>query len=176
MNKTSPTDLENNYTKADPWGYKTNHADIMRKNYIIGVVRDLEVSSVLDIGCGEGWITGDLPVKDIYGFEASTSARLRWPNNVSEFKYKEQAFDLALLTGVLYQNYDWENMVDMAMRSEKYIVTCHIAGREHSEAIKTIQDKFDQKFCFTFPYDRGLPGEDFVQVLRMFKHVLTVKD
>lgn len=162
-------ELESNYNTTDPWGYQTNPADHERKQIIIDNVAILCVNSALDIGCGEGWITKDLPVKEIYGYEVSKQARSRWAPNIKQWELSEKV-DLTLLTGVLYENYFWHAMVTRAvMSSRKYILTSCIADREYPPAISFIQtNHFKQIEQIEFPYYRS-DTEQFTQRLRIFE-------
>lgn len=178
MMKTSAEDLERTYDNPDPWGYQTNPADIERKNKILYNVnllrlaefpkKALKFEKALDIGCGEGWITKDLPAEKIYGFEVSSQARERWPSNINKFiDWPERRFDLVLATGILYENYSWQLFTNIInSHATKYIVTCNIAGREHWPAIEQIEGKL--LYLEEFPYHRG-PDEMFTQRLRIYK-------
>lgn len=172
--KTSYEDLERNYDNPDPWGYKTNPADIERKRIILEVLNEFgPFERALDIGCGEGWISTDIPAKEIYGYEASEQATARFPSNVIDISnfpatvLKKPSFDLVMVTGALYRNYEWEKIVNIVNAvGTKYILTSHILSREHSTAITMIDGRFVHSM--TFPYIRS-ETEKFQQRLRVWK-------
>ena len=174
-------ELERVYDKPDPWGYQTNPADIERKYLIIQRLEQIAkckdhgfkdglFEKALDIACGEGWITQDIPAKEIYGFEASEQARSRWPSNIKHLHwiFGDDKYDLVLMTGCLYQNYSWLDMVGLAsLVASKYVVTCNIAEREHFDAIRHLTLNFKEIHMEEFSYDRG--DEKFTQRLRIFR-------
>lgn len=171
MNKTSLEDLERNYDRPDPWGYKNNTADIERKRIILDRIAKLgPLESALDIGCGEGWITTDIPAKKIYGYEVSKQAWERKPKNVLPWNRDGEPnsrFDLVMATGVMYENYDWRGIVSLMNRHAfKYILTSNIADRELPDAIEWISGELIH--LEEFPYHR-FPHEQFTQRLRIYR-------
>lgn len=158
------------YKTPDPWGYKTSEVDRVRKVKILAtLVKYGPYESALDIGCGEGWITTDIPATDIFGYEISEVAKSRWPKNINEHcdGYK---YDLVLATGVLYSDYEFPALFGLINdTAAKYLVTCHIASREMKlEQMFSVMG-FQQLQMFEFPYQR--PEGDFTQRLRVFKKV-----
>lgn len=102
----SKEELEVFYKEPDPWGYTTNPEDIRRKKTILDNLQGT-YKKALDLGCGEGWITKDLPAEEIYGYDISDYATSRFPKNVKKWDQTGK-FDLVLATGVLYKHYSWE--------------------------------------------------------------------
>lgn len=125
-------ELEQFYSLSDPWGYQTNDEDTKRKNIILNELGNFEYfKRALDIGCGEGWITKDLPAKKIYGMDLSDNAVSRLPNNVTAVKKPFLKYDLIIATGVLYQQYDVEKILELIKKHAKGIVlTCNIKDWE----------------------------------------------
>ena len=105
------SELEQWYETPDPWGYETNPDDLTRKKRILEALTGT-YDRALDIGCGEGWITKDLPAKEIHGLELSETARTRLPANVKAVKEPIGGYDLIVATGVLYKQYDWRQILD----------------------------------------------------------------
>ncbi|NJW54048.1 methyltransferase domain-containing protein [Salinimicrobium oceani] len=113
----STAELESWYRKEDPWGYNKNPEDIKRKEILLSEIPNKNYKHVLDIGCGEGFITKDLPGDNIYGFDVSQSAinfaRKNVQRNIifkqgSIFEIQkliDVKFDLVVITGVLYPQY-----------------------------------------------------------------------
>ena len=91
--KETKENIEKFYEKQDPWGFKNNPHDILRKEIIIeksldfckSVLNKNTYMNALEIGAGEGWIIKDLPAENVYGYELSETAKSRWPSNVKDF-------------------------------------------------------------------------------------------
>lgn len=117
------TELEEFYVaQEDPWGYEDNPADTNRKAILLGELSRLQMPQrVLDIGCGHGFITRDLPGKKIIGVDISPEA-IRQANEMSKRPHcvytqgdiftltreslkASEGFDLIVITGVLYPQY-----------------------------------------------------------------------
>ena len=69
-------DLEKWHKKKDPWGYEKSSEDRKRKNILISEIPSRKYKRVLDIGCGQGFITKDLPGENIIGVDISRQAIL----------------------------------------------------------------------------------------------------
>ena len=98
-------ELEHWYAVPDPWLYKQTPDDEERKNLILDFL-PLKYQRALDIGCGEGFVTTDLPAIEIHGIEISDNAARRLPWNVKRVHSPEGLYDLVMTTGTLYQQYD----------------------------------------------------------------------
>lgn len=170
MIKTPIQEIIRNYDREDPWGYKTNPADIERKRIILDVLNQYgPFETALDIGCGEGWITTDIPAKKIYGYELAPQAVERWPSNIEDYGQHKlrNKVELVLITGCLYANYKWENIVGLAnIVATKYIVTSNIADRECPEAVDFIKGELIEVYHYL--YHRST-DEQFTQRLRVYK-------
>lgn len=113
-------EIEKWYENSDPWGYETNPDDKRRKEKILGVLENYE--RALDIGCGEGWITKDLPAKEIYGVDVSEKALQRLPSNVNK-GLGEGKYDLVCLMGILYPHYGGEKILSDALNlTERHLL------------------------------------------------------
>ncbi len=151
------SDIEEFYAKVDPWAYETTPDDQIRKDKIINALKPH--TRALDVGCGEGWITKDLPAKYIFGIEQSKTAQTRFPANVVAIDEPDGKYDLIIATGVLYKHYDWQKMLEWIKEyGIKTVLTCNISEWEVPE-VETIgkQIYFEQ-----FPY------REFTQNLRIF--------
>lgn len=121
----SKEELESWYTVVDPWAYKQTADDQNRKQIILGML-GTHYNRALDIGCGEGFVTTDLPATHIHGIEISDNAAARFPANVQRVFQPEGKYDLVMTTGTLYQQYDHKQIYDWVMSaSSKHIL---IAG------------------------------------------------
>jgi len=140
----SKEELEDWYSDTDPWGYYENPHDEMRKARILSVVPQLEYENVLDIGCGNGFLTNDLPGKHITGLEISENA-VRWANEHSSSKVRYlsgslfdlpdldlPSMDLVVITGVLYPQYIGKShrlvyvLVDRMLKPGGILLCSHI--------------------------------------------------
>ena len=108
-------ELENWYAVPDPWLYLQTEDDTRRKNIILDLLG--KYKRALDIGCGEGFITTDLPAIDIHGIEISDNAARRLPWNVKRVQQPEGVYDLVMTTGTLYQQYNHEQIAEWIRRA-----------------------------------------------------------
>ena len=111
----SKSDLEKWHKTEDAWGYKTNLDDAERKKIILSFLGSYE--RAIDIGAGEGWITQDLPAKNIFAIELSDNASSRFPVNVERIEKPEGKYDLVITTGTLYEQYDREQIMSWIKES-----------------------------------------------------------
>ncbi len=131
------SELEKWYSTPDPWGYESNQDDIKRKNIILSKLN--KYKRALDIGCGEGWITKDLPAKEIYGIEEADLAAERLPKNIKRIDEPNGKYDLIIATGVLYKQYDYEKMTNWIIKhANGLVLTSNIKSWEIN---KLPQDK-----------------------------------
>lgn len=107
----SKEELENWYRFPDPWAYETTQDDLDRKQKIIDIL-PFEYLRAIDIGCGEGFVTRDLPAIEIHGIEISDLAAGRLPWNVKRVTEPEGLYDLVMTTGTLYAQYNHEQIVN----------------------------------------------------------------
>lgn len=124
----SKDELENWYKTEDPWKYKITEDDKIRLENILSFLAPTLYEKVLDIGCGEGFVTKDLPAKQIYGIEISDNAALRLPKNVTRLNEPISKYDLVCTTGTLYSQYNHTQIYEWVVKSSsKHIF---IAGIE----------------------------------------------
>lgn len=116
--RQSKQEIEEWYKITDPWSYETTSDDLIRKKNILSLL-DYHYETALDIGCGEGFISRDLPAKKIYGIELSDIASSRFPSNVERIPKPLGRYDLVMTTGTLYQQYDYKQMTDWIFESSK---------------------------------------------------------
>ena len=140
----SKEELESWYSEADPWEYEKNPQDTMRKARILSVIPQISYENVLDIGCGNGYLTRDLPGKQITGVEISEKA-VEWarktaPANItyrtgSLFDLPDldlPPMDLVVITGVLYPQYLGQAnrlailLIDQILKPGGILVMSHI--------------------------------------------------
>jgi glycosyltransferase involved in cell wall biosynthesis len=164
--KQSNIEIEQLYSRPDPWGYQSNPDDSSRKEKLIGFYKthipNSKEARLLDVGCGEGWITQDYPAEEIVGVDISKRAIARANNFTQKGSYyswdinKEPLdtlgkFDVIVVTGVLYKDYLNENAVEhiiSALKPGGCLLASHIDEWERWSI------PLQQKKSTTFPYRR----------------------
>jgi 2-polyprenyl-3-methyl-5-hydroxy-6-metoxy-1,4-benzoquinol methylase len=142
-------ELEKFYSDNDPWGYENNADDIKRKNIILSEIPDRKYQNVLDIGCGHGFLTRELPGNKITGVDISINAIAQAKltqgkeNTHQHINFTHSSifdltsklsgsYDLILITGVLYSQYigDSKNLIykilDKFLVNDGILVCSHI--------------------------------------------------
>jgi hypothetical protein len=167
----SPIEIDESYKIPDPWGFRSNPDDAIRKREIINacISQRSIYAKALELGAGEGWITKDLPAVEKHGLEISLNARNRMPSFVFPRIAIEpdEKFNLIVAAGCLYSHYDYrlffkimrENISELC----GYVVTCNIASWERPELAK------DNFLGLTPIYSKIFPYREFVQKLRVFR-------
>lgn len=159
--------LEKFYEKEDPWDYTKRPDDIKRKGYILHWLNYFgPFEYALDIACGEGWITKDIPATNIAGYEISDNAASRFDPKIRRCTTPLGQYDLIMATGCLYSHYNYQTFLDMIKKhASKFVLTCNIASWEVPGICDFIPG--DQIIEMKFPYQAG---EEMVeQQLRIFK-------
>lgn len=139
-------DLDKWYAQADPWNYESNPDDLKRREILLSEIRGLKYQSVLDIGCGNGFITESIPGSDVLGVDISPKAIEHAQRNSKRsevifragniFDIEEIAggrqFDLVVITGVLYPQYIGKatsviyRQMDRVLRDGGHLICVHI--------------------------------------------------
>jgi 2-polyprenyl-3-methyl-5-hydroxy-6-metoxy-1,4-benzoquinol methylase len=142
-------ELEFFYANEDPWGYETNSDDIKRRNIILSEIPERNYDNVLDIGCGHGFVTRELPGKKITGIDISVNAITQANSYQSKLNKTKQInfiqasifdfdshdygiYDLIIITGVLYPQYIGQaksiiyKIIDKHLATDGYLICCHI--------------------------------------------------
>jgi 2-polyprenyl-3-methyl-5-hydroxy-6-metoxy-1,4-benzoquinol methylase len=143
-------ELENFYQQEeDPWSYETTPDDSKRREIIVSEIPERAYKKVLDIGCGHGFVTRELPGEDVLGVDISTNAikqamklsahpskakRLRFLS-ASIFELDavlSDTYDLVIITGVLYPQYIGESktlvcrIIDRLLKPDGVLICSHI--------------------------------------------------
>lgn len=160
----SKEELEKFYEKKDPWGYQNNIEDIKRKDFILDTLEIYKpkdgFSKALDLGAGEGWITKDLPAKEIYGYDISEKAMSRFPKNVKVWDMEWGKFEIILATGILYKQYNFKWFLDKIRKHAiGKVLTCNIASWEINDLPKELII-YETKFSYR-QYTEHLVVYDF---------------
>jgi 2-polyprenyl-3-methyl-5-hydroxy-6-metoxy-1,4-benzoquinol methylase len=144
----SSENLNNWYSNADPWGYEQSSDDLKRKSILLAEIpRGYERGKTLDIGCGHGFITRDLPGESVLGIDLSENAigQAKGRNSRSHVSYQTgdlldlaplldsgSRFDLIIVTGVLYPQYIGKSFqtvrknIDRLLNSSGCLISVHI--------------------------------------------------
>jgi 2-polyprenyl-3-methyl-5-hydroxy-6-metoxy-1,4-benzoquinol methylase len=137
-------ELENWHKQSDPWDYENNYDDKKRKSILLSEIPKRSYSNVLDIGCGQGFITKDLPGSNVYGVDISQIA-IDYANNLKmdNIVFKQGSifeidklftikFDLIIITGVLYPQYIGKSssliyhLIDEILNENGVLISVHI--------------------------------------------------
>lgn len=168
-------EIEKSYETPDPWGFKSSQSDYERKRIILQTLCDFMPDAgfkrALDLGAGEGWITRDLPAKELFAFEISQNAKNRLPQGVTPVDDPFGFYDLVIATGVLYSHYDYNTFFNRIERHASGIVlTCNIKAWERPELSdqKWVRQHLglEQEYEDEFQYRK-----EFIQKLRVFRKV-----
>ncbi len=142
-------DLDRLYEASDPWNYETTPDDNERKNRLVSLLPVRHCRRALDIGCGNGFVTVELPAAEIVGIDISSQAirhaqaRLAQRRDAARFDFRAGSlfdlsptevgtYDLVLITGVLYPQYIGSGfsmvrlIIDDLLDAGGHLVSCHI--------------------------------------------------
>lgn len=139
-------ELEQWHSKHDPWKYESSFDDLRRKEVLLSELPANKFESILDIGCGQGFITKELPGESVIGIDISANAinfakkyetdRLKFIQ-ASLFELPSMltnTFDLIIITGVLYEQYIGNSktlvyhIIDQILKHEGYLMSVHISS------------------------------------------------
>lgn len=137
-------ELEKWYEIEDPWGYNVDKADLIRRDVLLSEIPKKEYKNVLDIGCGEGFVTKKLPGTNVFGIDISQNA-INYANEIAtealQFrqgsifeidKIFDIKFDLIIITGVLYPQYIGKSsnliflLIDKILNEKGILISVHI--------------------------------------------------
>lgn len=143
------TELNEWHSKDDPWDYRSNLSDQKRKDLLAFELPKLSYHQVLDIGCGQGFVTRELPGKHITGVDISDQAikrakRITQQKKLKHISFKtgnlfeinslvgKKKFDLVVITGVLYPQYIGDSstlvyhLIDQVLAPGGILASVHI--------------------------------------------------
>ncbi len=144
MSIQSRDELEKWYQTPDPWGYEGNADDLNRRAMLLSVLPKKRYARVLDIGCGDGFVTHRLPGAAIVGVDLSEKAiEYAKRRETPHIDYRQLSlfdlpgaelgrFDLVVITGVLYPQYIGDGhllaytIVDDLLEPGGHLVCAHI--------------------------------------------------
>lgn len=148
-NLQTAAELDDFYQVEDPWAYKDTADDTRRLTELLAVMPKRQFERVLDIGCGNGFVTLELPGNFVHGVDLSakavgwSEARRLCRSDSRRFCFTQSSlfdldthdlgcFDLIVITGVLYQQYIGKSfslvrrIIDSLLQPGGNLVSCHI--------------------------------------------------
>jgi len=164
----------------DPWKYENDPADIKRRNILMSLIPEKEYERVLDIGCGNGFITLELPGKSVLGIDISENAikhAKRRAGNQKRIEFrraslfdipffeKQETYDLIVITGVLYPQYIGESkllvysIIDDILRPGGFLLCCHIA------------EWYSLKFPFYLVKNEFYPYKEYTHIYELYMKI-----
>lgn len=118
----SPAELDQFWRTEDPWGYQAHPHDRIRVGELLAALPRRPYGHTVDLGCGDGFVTLELPGDHVLGIDLSAEA-VRWAEqraarrpDRSRFQFRAASIfdvpqlglppaDLVVVTGVLYTQY-----------------------------------------------------------------------
>lgn len=141
----SKSELDSWHSTEDPWGYENNRDDLMRKRVLLSEIPEREYRSVLDIGCGQGFITREIEGRSVLGVDISPEAikfAEQFANDRVQFRacdlfyidelLRGRQFDLIVITGVLYPQYIGKahslvyEIIDQLLEDNGILISVHV--------------------------------------------------
>lgn len=169
-------DLEAWYSEQDPWKYEKNPEDLKRKKILLSEIPNLKFSHTLDIGCGNGFITKDLPGNFIKGIDISANAIQAAKKSISSkhitfeekdifsiHKNESKGYDLVIITGLLYEQYIGSSsnliflLIDQILNKNGILLTVHIDSWYHC------------RFPYNLFYQRVYPYKTYLHKLEVYQ-------
>jgi len=157
MRKETKEKMDGHYSNSDPWNYRNTPDDQIRKKKILSYVPS-RLCSILDLGCGEGFITEGIKARRrLVGIDISKRALKRKTSSYKTYCldiFKDDLdflgiFDLVIATGVLYDATE-KDIKKLIKITNKYFLSCHIDewnyGKKYLDKyMKVLKEE-------TFPY------------------------
>jgi len=133
--------IEEEQKTPDFWNYNNEPDDQKRKEIILSLIEPC--NKILDIGACEGFITKDLPAKQIHAIEISDYASSRLPPNIKRISEPEGEYDVVLATGIFYNHYDYKQIIKWIEQAKpKVLIIAGIEGVLLDYKIPTKEIKF----------------------------------
>jgi SAM-dependent methyltransferase len=172
--------LDDFYVVEDPWNYDATQADLTRVARLLAALPSRSYRRVLDIGCGNGFLTLQLPGAEIMGVDVSPRA-VEWARkraatrpDAERFIFepcsifdldpaRHGRFDLMIITGVLYPQYIGEGAALIRMVIDRLLEDGGILASVH------IDDWCSWRFPYTLVYADLSPYRQYVHRLEIFE-------
>lgn len=170
----SKKSLDKFHSYIDPWNYEKSNDDLIRREILLREISQFSPKNILDIGCGQGFITSKLNVDEVIGIDISSkaieNAKLQNKNkkikyfNLSIFElydFNNSKFDMILITGVLYQQYIGDSssliysLINRILKTGGILINVHI----------------DEWYSCSWPF---IKIKDFYYPYRTYTHKLEI--
>lgn len=161
-------------TKNGIDSYETYPDDLKRKDILLSEIPQKNYKSVLNIGCGQGFIIRNLPGEKIIGvdisFEAIKKAK-KFENERIKFiqssifelhKKFDKKFDLIVITGVLYSQYIGNSLNLVYLIIDKLLTESGILVSVH------INSQYRAKFPYLLLKDYYYPYRSYTHKLEVY--------
>lgn len=170
-------EIEKFWEDPDPWNYENNPDDLKRRALLLSLLSKDKYKKILDIGCGNGFVTVNLPGDEIIGIDISTNAinhaknRSKGLDHIKYFRASlfdlveynwDRAFDLIVITGVLYPQYIGHSellvylIIDNMLQVGGHLVTCHI------------EEQYNARFPYITLRREYYPYREFSHILEVY--------
>jgi 2-polyprenyl-3-methyl-5-hydroxy-6-metoxy-1,4-benzoquinol methylase len=172
-------ELDQKYSEADPWKYQGTRDDEFRRARLLAALPARRYERTLDIGCGDGYVTFELPGREVVGTDLSlratalASERAAAREDAGRFRFEALdvfqvtpqrvgRFDLVVVTGVLYPQYigsAWSavrRLLDDVLKPGGLLAMCHI------------QEWTRQPLPYARVYQSWYPYRGYTHVLEVF--------
>ncbi|MBK6685373.1 MAG: methyltransferase domain-containing protein [Deltaproteobacteria bacterium] len=118
----SRAELDQFWQREDPWGYQAHPHDRIRVGELLAALPRRPYGHTVDLGCGDGFVTFELPGERVTGIDLSKEA-IGWAEKRAATRVDRERFhfkaasifdvpqlglppaDLIVITGVLYPQY-----------------------------------------------------------------------
>ncbi len=169
------SELEAWHANVDPWSYETHPHGHKRVQVLLSELPERTFERVLDVGCGQGYVTAQLPGASVTGVDISENA-ISHAKKLESDRLRFQVgglfdlpslfsvpFDLVVVTGVLYPQYIASaktlayRVVDKVLAPGGLLVSVHI----------------DEWYSCRFPYflskTLSYPYRDYIHRLEIYE-------
>jgi len=167
-------DLEAWHERRDPWDYESNPDDKRRLDVLLSEIPERSYRRVLDIGCGQGFVTVHLPGAQVLGVDVSSNA-IEWAQRqkthrvrfaqASIFNLAQQhpgPFDLVIITGVLYPQYIGNALSNIYLQVDQVLAPDGILICVH------IRDWYRARFPYLLVARHDYPYREFTHRLEVY--------
>lgn len=167
-------DLEAWHAHQDPWEYASHPDDKRRLEILLSEIPRRDYRRVLDIGCGQGFITPHLPGKEIIGVDVSANA-IQWARRQESDRVKFvqasifdltrrhlDTFDLVVITGVLYRQYIGQALSNVYLEIDQMLAADGILISVH------IRDWYRARFPYLLVTRHDYPYREFTHQLEVY--------
>ncbi len=171
-------ELEKWWEDPDPWKYESTADDINRRALLLSVLPQKKYEKILDIGCGNGFVTHRLPGEKIIGIDISDNAihhaKMAGFPHIQYYPYSlfdlpdlhwTRSFDLIVITGVLYPQYIGKShgliytILDDLLVTGGDLVSCHI------------DEWYESRFPYSTLHREYYPYREYIHVLEVYKKI-----